>query len=500
MIPIIYEKDETNFVSNGLGRLRDCISCIVTEERNGVYECDFEYPITGANYDLIQLGRIIGVTHDDTGDIQPFDIVSYEKPIEGIVTFHAVHISYRLSFQTVWSSSINSLAAAFTLFGNVTGTPFIYWTDKTSSGYLAAADGIPRSVRQMLGGIEGSVLDAYGGEYEFDKWIVKLWASRGETRDFSIRYGVNMIDFNDETDISDNWSACVPYWTDGVDKVIGSRQTSGSSTITGRGETVPLDLSDKFEDKPTNAQVEAAARSYMSTNQPFLPAQTIEVSFIRLQDMSEYDEFDNLLRCSLCDTINVIFPDYSTQGKYKIVKTVWDVLSGRYEEMELGKLSTTLAEALGISESTDKAADILSGNVTIGGDLIVNGTITSDGHSSQIGWRNFGGDTKNNVASGTTLVQISNDEISLDPGRWLLIGEAQFPASTTGIRELAWYSGTTLLNASYITTPGTSGQPTRLQSCVTVLLTASTTMNLYAAQNSGSARNITYYWQVIRIA
>ena len=55
MIPIIYEATETAFISNGLGRLRDCISCIVTEERNGIFECDFEYPVEGANYDLIQL-------------------------------------------------------------------------------------------------------------------------------------------------------------------------------------------------------------------------------------------------------------------------------------------------------------------------------------------------------------------------------------------------------------------------------------------------------------
>ena len=100
MIPILYDTNETAFINNGICRLRDCISCLVTEERNGIYELDFEYPVTGANYELIQLGRIVAVTHDDTGDIQPFDIVSYTKPIDGIVTFHCVHISYRLSYYT----------------------------------------------------------------------------------------------------------------------------------------------------------------------------------------------------------------------------------------------------------------------------------------------------------------------------------------------------------------------------------------------------------------
>ena len=84
MIPILYDKGEGAFASNGLCRLRDCISCVVTEERNGIYECDFEYPVDGAHYDMIQCGRIVAVTHDESGVVQPFDIVGYERPINGV--------------------------------------------------------------------------------------------------------------------------------------------------------------------------------------------------------------------------------------------------------------------------------------------------------------------------------------------------------------------------------------------------------------------------------
>ena len=70
MLPILFEKDEINFATNGLARLPDCISCSCVEERNGIYEVDFEYPVDGANFDLIQCGRIIGVTHDETGDVE----------------------------------------------------------------------------------------------------------------------------------------------------------------------------------------------------------------------------------------------------------------------------------------------------------------------------------------------------------------------------------------------------------------------------------------------
>ena len=376
MIPILYEKDETAFISNGIARLRDCTSCIVTEERNGIYECDFEYPVTGANYNLIQVGRIIGVTHDDTGDLQPFDIVSYQKPIDGIVTFHCTHISYRLTQMTVTGSNINSLSAAFTLFGNATPSSlFTYSTDKTSSGYLGCADGIPRTVRQMLGGIEGSVLDAYGGEYEWDKWTVKLWSARGQMRDFTIRYGVNMLDYNEDFDSSGCYSSVIPYWSDGTNKVVGSKQTSSGITPSGRDQCVPLDVSDKFESQPTKAQVEAMGLSVMNNQNPTVPSQSITVSFVRLQDMGEYAMYQTLLKCRLCDTITVVFPDFNSSGQFKIVKTEWDAIQGKYENMELGSLSVSLAEAMGISNTLDKAVEfpsiptieVQSGHLQIGG-------------------------------------------------------------------------------------------------------------------------------------
>ena len=389
MIPILYEKNESAFASNGLGRLRDCISCKVTEERNGIYECDFEYPVTGANYDLIQIGRIIGVTHDDyelttterligpltdeeldtitdegglaltgeqttdftTKDIQPFDIVSFSRPIDGVVTFHAVHISYRQSYLTTNGTNINSLSDAFDMLKNSTpSNPFDYWTDKVSAGYMSSADGVPKTVRSFLGGVEGSILDAYGGEYEWDKWTVRLWGSRGEDRDFSIRYGVNMLNYDEDFDSSGTYSSCIPYWKNDSAIVIGDRQDCNGSTLTGRGECVPLDVSDKFESQPTKVQVEEMAASIMATTQPFIPKQTIHVEFVRLQDSPEYAQYRNLLNCRLCDSIDVIFPYYNTQAKFKIVKTVWDVLQNRYESMELGDLSTTLAEALGINK------------------------------------------------------------------------------------------------------------------------------------------------------
>ena len=365
MIPILYENTETSFTSNGLGRLRDCITCEVTEGRNDVYEAVFTYPVNGYHYDLIQPGRIIGVTHDDGGDIQPFDIIGYSRPINGVVTFRAVHISYRLTGYVAWSRNINDLTAALAWL-NIGTAPFSFSADFTASGYMAAADGVPRTVRQILGGVEGSLLDTYGGEYLFDTWSVQLKRQRGTDTSVIIRYGVNLADYNDDTDYTGSYTSVIPYWTgiDGANTTIvrGSRVDSGYTSYNGRRVTVPLDLTERFENKPTAAQLESMASTVMKSQRPYLPAQTVSVDFVRLQDTPEYESLTGLYTCRLCDTVSVVFPAYNMTGRFKIVKTIWDVLAERYTGMELGTLSTSLAEALGISQAatfkeTDGPAD-----------------------------------------------------------------------------------------------------------------------------------------------
>lgn len=392
-IPILYEQGETAFMSNGICRLYGAISVAVSEERNGRYECDFEYPVSGENFDQIQCGRIIYTTHDDTLIPQPFDIVSYSKPINGIVTFHAVHVSYRTSGIIAQAQNINSLADAFRAMVE-TAQPsdemqFTFNADFESTGYMAAFDNIPRSIRQLLGGIDGSVLDTYGGEYEFDRFNIILHSARGVMRDFSIRYGVNMLDFTDDTDYQGVYTSCLPYWKGADDTgaevvVFGQRVDSGVASYNGRNICAALDLSDKFEEPPTTAQLESMAQTYMNSNQTYMPHQSIKVDFVRLQDMG-FEGLDNLLQCNLCDTIRVEFPDYSMSGVFKIVKTVWDALEERYTAMELGTLSVSLADALGISNSLGsgggESSDDLNvrGDLNVGGDTSIAGALTVGG-------------------------------------------------------------------------------------------------------------------------
>ena len=495
MIPILYDSNETSFTSNGLGRLRDCISATVVEERNGVYELDFDYPVDGANFDKIQCGRVVAVRHDDSNDIQPFDIVSYSKPIDGIVSFHCVHISYRQRGLVAHGNNINTLADAFTLLkNNATPTnPFTYEADFTSTGFMASADGTPRSVRSMLGGVEGSILDTYGGEYEFDKFRVILHRRRGQDRDFSIRYGVNLLDYKEDTDYSDTYNSAIPYWTgsDGVKDiiVIGNKATSTAPTYNGREICASLDLTDKFETKPTKTQLQNMALSILNSKQTTLPQQTINVDFVRLQDLGEYENLQALLQCNLCDTIEVIFPKFNMRGRFKIVKTVYNVLRGKYESLELGALSTTLAEALGIVSGGDRknVPDVIFLNdddeVQINTNTVISGSLTVQGHSSPIGTIiEVENSSTTSIPSGTSTPLMS---ITLPDGVWVVRALIRFPAMGTNRAKYVYanISGTSGATAYMYRAP-CENMITEVM--MTQIITAGGTYYTNVYQNSGS--------------
>lgn len=481
--PILFEKDETEFASNGICRLYDAISVSVSEERNGLFECDFEYPVTGANFEKIQCGRIIYTTHDDTGIPQPFDIVSYSKPINGVVTFHAVHVSYRTSGIVAKAQNINSLDDAFRAMVE-TAQPsdemvFTFNADFTSTAYMAAFDNTPRSIRQLLGGIDGSVLDTYGGEYEFDRFNITLHQARGVMRDFRIRYGVNMLDFTDDTDYQGIYTSCIPYWkgadSTGAETVVyGNRVDSGAVSYNGRNVCSALDLSDKFEEPPTTSQLESMAQTYMNAQQTYMPHQSIKVDFVRLQDMG-YEGLDNLLQCNLCDTITVEFPDYSMAGAFKIVKTVWDALEERYTAMELGTLSVSLSDALGISNSLGGSSGGASGDdlnvrgdLNVGGDTAIVGSLLVGGNEikAQDPAETFTG-TRSNAISRGECFGTFNKHSRVVTLVYHFLNTADIPTSYTLFTIPAGYrpSGTVYGAAMYTT--GSGGTPTTYHGYIT---------------------------------
>lgn len=425
MVPILFSKTETDFTTNGLGRLTECSSCIVTEERNGIYECEFQYPITGKHYKtMIESGGIIGVIHDDRHDIQPFDIYRYSAPIDGVVTFNAHHISYRLANIVVKPFSGESCADSLQGLKNnaINNCPFTFWTDKTTDGTFNVTH--PDNIRALLGGQEGSILDVYGkGDYEFDNFDVRLSVDRGNDSGVTIRYGKNLVDLDNTVDESTTFSAVAPYWTDGETTVtlpegivVGSNVPTSLAPWTDEGGTyitdnngeiiyfqypniVPtqLDLSDQFEEQPTVAQLRQKAIAYLDNNEPWKPTQNISVDFVQLWQTPEYENVAALQRVSLCDTVGIFYPELGlTQTSAKVIRVDYNVLLERYDSMEVGEPRTTLAETVAsaveitipdryptksfldaaIEEATEKITGGLGGHVVM--------TLNADGEPQEI--------------------------------------------------------------------------------------------------------------------
>ena len=365
MIPILFDQSEKEFSSGGLGFLADCTSCIVSQERNGIFECEFTYPITGPKYDLIKEKTIIYATHDDTRVPQPFDIYARSAPINGIVTFYAHHISYRLSNSVVMPFKASSCAEAMRkIEANIItdrDDDFKFWTNKTTKGEYSKA--VPSIVRTTLGGEEGSLLDVYGrGDYEFDKFEVRLYQNKGTDTDVEIRYGKNLIDIEQKIDDSNSYNAIVPYWVNEED---GALRTLPEGYVSHNDGTayiiaIPFPMNDYFETMPSVTQMRQKAQQLLDSSNAWIPSQSVSINFAQLWQTEEYEEYAPLQRVKLCDTVRVYYPELGIDAlKERVVKTVYNTLLDRYDEITLDELPTTLT-----SLTTQQINVETSGSVT----------------------------------------------------------------------------------------------------------------------------------------
>lgn len=287
MIPILYPASETQFTSNGIGRLSDAIECTVTEERNGIYELYLKYPITGKHFAEIAHSRIIAAVPADGKTVQPFRIYKISKPINGICEIYAEHISYEMNHIPVMPFTANSCVDALNgLVRNAAqACPFSVWTDKSVSAPYNLKH--PEAFRALLGGVQGSILDVYGkGEYEFDRNLVKLYVNRGHDTGVTIRYAKNMVDLLQEESIEETITGVCPFWqneeTGEVVTLPEKAVWSATAANYPYKRTAVIDFTDEWETAPTVAQLRARTQKYIEDNNIGIPKVTLDVAFIPL--------------------------------------------------------------------------------------------------------------------------------------------------------------------------------------------------------------------------
>lgn len=399
MIPILFDGTEQAFLNNGLGRLADAISCKVTEERNGQFELELTYPITGVHYDDIAENAIIYAKTEDGGNNQAFIIYKVSRPLNGIVTVNAEHISYVLNGFTVTPFTAVSCADAVSKIAeNIqpSDSPFTFQTDVQTLGafHLDA----PRNVRGLLGGEQGSLLDVYGSkDYKFDNFNVYLLENRGVDNGVSIRYGKNLTDLNNIIDTTSVYTGILPYWQDDEgNRVMLPEKVVMSDHAADYPYKIikPVDFRSDFETAPTEAQLRARAESYLTSNAPWKLKNSIDVSFVNLGQTEDYKEFEALERVKLCDYVTVVYRALGVNVKTKVIKTVYNVLTERYDSISLGDTTYTLAKAIqsaidsptqeqvsnSIANAVGRATKLIQGG--LGGHVVFN--TNGDGEPQEI--------------------------------------------------------------------------------------------------------------------
>lgn len=346
--PILYNATETNFNHNGIGILSACVACEVTEEANGIFELAMTYPMDGIHYADIADRAIIKAKADQFRNPQLFRVYAISKPMNGIVTVLAEHISYDLSGIPVKPFSASTASSALTGLKNnaVVDCPFDFWTDKATQANFKVS--VPASIRSRLGGVAGSILDVYGGEYEFDNFTVKLHNGRGQNRGVSIRYGKNLTDIKQDQNCSSVATGVYPYWVSQEngelvelpEKIINAPGTYNFVKIR------TLDLSSEFETQPTVEQLRAKTESYIKSNNIGIPTVSLTVSFAQLEQTEEYKHLALLERVSLFDTVNVEFSALGVSATAKAVKLVYDVIADRVKSVALGSVRANIADTI----------------------------------------------------------------------------------------------------------------------------------------------------------
>lgn len=361
MIPILYGKTENDFTYNGIGFLIDATKCIVTEERNGSYECLLQYPITGQWYAQIEDGCIIKAKANDTSEPQLFRIYKSSKPLNGIVTYSAEHISYDLNGIPTLGFFVNNVTPQMAITQAIQeaglSSPFTATSDITTLNSTAILT--PCSVRAILGGQAGSILDVWGGELEFDNFIVRLHNRRGSDSGVSIEYGKNLKDLKQESNIAECYTHIMPYAVCSEETEKGEQNQAcvylsekvlplGFSENIGHNKAYIMDFTDRFKDgeEITESALRAKAIEYIGATQLGTPKVTLNVSFVQLWQTEEYKNIAPLERVKLCDIVTVKFSELGVESKAKVIKTVYDALNERYESVTLGDVKETFSDTV----------------------------------------------------------------------------------------------------------------------------------------------------------
>ena len=354
---ILYKANETNFTHLGLGMLHDAIQIFVTEERNGIFELEMQYPVSGDRFVDLKLDRLIKADAGHSLKNQRFKIIRITKPLNGIVTVYGEHVNMLtrdLPLPPNVSYSGDATSALNTWKNSVIGidpNPFTVFSDISLPGTGSWSIKDVKNSRDALGDVEGSLLDTYGGEYLFDNYDIKLYANRGKQSGALIAYGRNLTDLEQEENIADTYTSIYPYavMNDGNQNEIILTLPEyylDSEYVSNYARRKILTVDFSGNDVTTVEQLRAKAEAYIINNRIGVPKVNLKIKYVDLAKTLDYEATQAIEEVNVCDWVTIYFEEYGIKTNEKIIKTVWDDLLQQYDSIEVGEARASLAQSI----------------------------------------------------------------------------------------------------------------------------------------------------------
>lgn len=377
MKPILYKANETTFETYGLGEI-DATKALVTRERNGNYTLYIEYPASGRLASVFKNDMRIKSDAGLRTKNQTFYISRILKSSKGIIKIYAKHISHLTEFMAMRNGTLanGTASSALSIWASNTlgGVRFDTWSDITTSNRTSWDIANFKNAREALGGREGSILDVWGGEFEFDNTTIRLHKQLGRKSPIVLEYGRNILSAEDEQDIGATYTSIYPYATYTPDSTGSTDGHSEAITVElpekyidskyvglyneRRVEIVDFSSSFKEKEVPTAAKLRNLANAYIINNNVGLPKINTKIEYVDLSKAQDHASNQILEEAELCDIVPIYYPPIGiTSEDGKLTTIVFDVLRGVNDSVEVGTIGEGIRSAM-TSGLTTQVSDI----------------------------------------------------------------------------------------------------------------------------------------------
>ena len=365
MKPILFNKNEQQFDTYGLGEI-DVTTGNVTRERNGLYTFYAEYPANGPLASVLEKEMKIKADAGLRTKNQTFEISRIVKDSSGVLKIYGSHIKHKLEYMAVRHGINLSVTASVDLAiwaNNLIGDyRFSTWSDIDTTGSTTFTADKMTNAYLALGGVEGSILDVWGGEYEFDNLTVRLHKQLGRRAPTVLEYGRNIISAESDESIEESYTSVYPFATYTPDSQ-GSDSTPAPITVTIPGDYVDskyismyanrrikvVDFSSEFKEKeiPTPDKLRTMALKFMEHNKIGAPKINTKIEYVDLASTLDYQDNKIIEELEFCDIVPVYYPSIGiTEDDAKVTKIVYDFVNERNESVEFGIIGESIRSVM----------------------------------------------------------------------------------------------------------------------------------------------------------